>query len=192
MKRYLIIIPILLFIFLDACNNNSEISPAMSTAVVQTITAAIVTPTVTYTPMYITALSQISLDLNTAIESAEVSSKFDQLEHTIGSTYQVTDVNLVPNDTTPSSLELVVDCTCALNTNCCTPNRAFAITMAAMYAYQSDIEYQVPGTVNKLVVICLHDNSSVGSFSVSWYAVMNFLSDPANGYQLKSELTFVP
>jgi hypothetical protein len=142
--------------------------------------------------MYITAKSDISWHLNTGIEIAEVSSKFDQLEHSIGAAYQITDVNFDPNDSTASSLQLVVDCTCALNTNCCTVNRAFVVTMAAMYMYQSDIEAQIPDTVSKLVVICRYENKSVGSITVSWYAVKNFLLDPVNGYQLKSEVTYEP
>lgn len=193
MKRFLLVIPVILFVFLIACNNNPGVPPEWSTAVVQTLTATVVTPTISPTPMYVREKAIISRDLNAAIEVAEVLSGFERLEHSIGASYQVSKVDFSPDNNIAAVLRISVTCQCASDNNCCTVEQAFLTTMAAMYSYQSEIIETVPTTVSKLNVMCLYHDRSCGSINVSWYAVKNFLYDPtSNCYLLASEVTHEP
>jgi hypothetical protein len=195
MKRYLLSIPILLFTFLNACNGSSEISPAVHTAVVQTMTAAVITPTITPTPMYVTERYEIDEYLNTAIKNSEVLTKFDQLEYAIGAHYRVTDVKFLSGNgdtTNPTTFEVDISCECPTNIDCCTRERAFVIAMIAMNAYQGYIIERVPYSVDTFRVRCSDHNDPNGGISASWYSVTNFLADPTNGYRLQSQVTYEP
>jgi hypothetical protein len=192
MKRYLIIIPLLLFIILNACSGSSEISPAIHTAVVQTMTATFWTPSFTPIPMYVTERSVLTRDLYSGIETAEVLNISDQLEHTIGVDYQIRDVKLLPENSIATLFEVDVNCVCVLDHYCCTPQRTFVIAMMAMSQNRLDILSAVPTTVNSMKVMCFNPNGSSDGISVQWNDVINFLNDPNNINQFTYKATPVP
>jgi len=111
MKRLLPIVPVFLLILLNACGNTpAGISPAEGTAVGQTQTAAVWTPTITSTPD--PNESKIVEWLNDGLSSA------DMLEKALDASYYARDVSF-PNVPGSSSTVFRVDirCECAVNTH---------------------------------------------------------------------------
>src|ERR671927_1199268 len=141
MKRFLFAIPLILFILLNACGKMpTGIPPVQGTAVGETQTAAVWTPTITSTPD--PNESKIVEWLNAELEGV------DSLEQILDASYQVQDV-LFPPAPNSSSMIFRVDirCQCAVNTQCCVPERIFVTTLSAMKNRADKIVGQVPTNV---------------------------------------------
>ena len=183
MKRFLPLIPIFLFVFLNACGNNPEvISPAQGTAVAQTQTATMWTPTITHTPD--PNESKIVEWLNEGLSAA------DPLEKTLDANYQIQDVwfPIASSNSSYTVFQVDMRCQCAINTQCCIPERMFVVTMYAMKNRADKIIEQVPGNISEVKVVCINNGSRIAVMAASWIDVRGYLVDQINGYQLGSRV----
>lgn len=180
MKRYFPLIPFVLFLFLNSCGEVPEgITPAEGTAVAQTQTAVMWTPTITSTPD--PNESKIVEWLNETLLDA------DPLESTIDAKYQVVDVTfpVTQGSSPPAIFRVDVRCECALlNERCCIPERIFVLTMRAMKNRAEKVMGQVPVSVNEIKVVCFDHTTQIGVMAASWTYVKDYLLDQLNGYQL--------
>jgi hypothetical protein len=182
MKRFLPLIPFFLFIFLNACGNTpAEISPSEGTAVGQTQTAVMWTPTITHTPD--PNESRIVEWLNEGLSAA------DPLEKTLDAIYQIQDVWFpLTAGNSYAVFQVDIRCQCAINTGCCIPERMFVVTMYAMKNHADKIMEQMPGNINEVKVLCINNGSRIAMMAASWTDVMGYLIDQINGYQLGSRV----
>lgn len=182
MRRFLFMIPLLLFPLLHACVNPPPgVSPVIGTAVGETQTAAVWTPTITSTPD--PNESKIVEWLNAELSSV------DALEQILDASYQVQDV-LFPPAASGSSIVFRVDirCQCAVNTQCCVPERAFVTTLSAMKNRADKIVVQVPGNVSELKVVCFNNGQYIAVVAALWQDVKSYLLKEINGYQFGSRV----
>lgn len=182
MKRLLPIAPVFLFILLNACGNTpAEISPAEGTAVAQTQTATMWTPTITHTPD--PNESKIVEWLNEGLSGA------DPLEKILDASYQIQDVWFpITSSNSYTIFQVDIRCQCATNTQCCVPERMFVVTMYAMKNRADKIIEQVPGNINEIKVVCINNGSRIAVMAASWTDVKGYLLDQINGYQLGSRV----
>jgi hypothetical protein len=181
MKRVLFVVPIVLFIILNACAGNvTTIAPPVGTAVAETQTASIWTPTISPTPD--PNESKIVEWLN-----AELSNT-DALEQTLDARYQVVDVSFPTVNGLATIIRVDIRCECAINGQCCLPERMFVTTIASLKKRAEKIMGQVPGTVSELKVVCYDHVTQVGVISASWADVKGYVADQLNGYQLGSRV----
>ena len=179
MKRFISIVPVLLFMLLNACADASvsAISPDVGTAVGQTQTAAMWTPTITFTPD--PDEPKIVEWLNEALAEA------DPLEKTLDASYRAVDVSFPFIAGGPSTVFRVdIRCECAVNTQCCIPERMFVLSMQAMKKRADKIIEQVPGSVSDVRVVCFDHGTQIGVMFAWWTDVKAYLLDQINGYQL--------
>ena len=182
MKRFLFVIPFLLFILLNACGNTAaQITPFEGTAVGETQTASMWTPTITSTPD--PNESKIVEWLNAELSSA------DALEQILDASYQVQDV-LFPLAASGSSIVFRVDirCQCAVNTQCCVPERIFVTALSAMTNRADKIVEQVPPNVSELKVVCFSNGVNIAVVAALWQDVKDYLLKQINGYQFGSRV----
>jgi hypothetical protein len=182
MKRFLFAIPFLLFLLLNACGNiPSVVSPIIGTAVGETQTAAIWTPTITSTPD--PNESKIVEWLNAELSGV------DALEQILDASYQVQDV-LFPPASSGTSIVFRVDirCQCAVNTGCCVPERIFVTTLAAMKNRADKILEQVPPNVSELKVVCFDNGVKIAVEAALWPDAKSYLLKEINGYQFGSRV----
>ena len=182
MKRFLLTFPLVLFILLNACvSTPTVITPIEGTAVGQTQTAAVWTPTITSTPD--PNESKIVEWLNAEFSDA------DSLEQILDASYQVQDV-LFPIAPAGSTTIFRVDirCQCAVNTQCCVPERIFVATLQAMKNRADKIVEQVPGNVSELKVVCFNNGLNIAVMGSSWQDVKAYLQTEINGYQFGSRV----
>ena len=187
MKRFLFVIPFLLFILLNACGNTAaQITPFEGTAVGETQTATMWTPTITSTPD--PNESKIVEWLNAELSSAELSSA-DALEQILDASYQVQDV-LFPLAASGSSIVFRVDirCQCAVNTQCCVPERIFVAALSAMKNRADKIMEQVPSNVSELKVVCFNNGINIAVEAALWQDAKSYLLKEINGYQFGSRV----
>jgi hypothetical protein len=81
-----------------------------------------------------------------------------------------------------------VRCECAINGQCCIPERTFVVTIASLKKRGEKILEQVPGTVNELKVVCYDHLTQVGVMSASWMDIKGYFLEQINGYQLGSRV----
>jgi len=159
-----------------------DISPAQGTAVGQTQTATMWTPTITPTPD--PNESKIVEWLNDGLAST------DALEKTLDANYQAVDVSFPPVlDSSPVIFRVNIRCECAMNTPCCFPERMFVVTMAAMKSRADKIIGQVPGSISQVNVVCFDHANQIGVIYAGWSDVKGYLLDEINGYQLGSRVS---
>jgi hypothetical protein len=151
------------------------------TAVGQTQTAAVWTPTITSTPD--PNESKIVEWLNAEFADA------DSLEQILDASYQVQDV-FFPLAASGSSLIFRVDirCQCAVNMQCCIPERIFVATLWVMKNRADKIVEQVPGNVSELKVVCFSNGLNIAVMAATWQDVKDYLQTVINGYQLGSRV----
>ena len=161
-------------------------------------------PASTSTPMSISTLAPpatvdtVSRDiyyyLNMAIEDMERSTKFNQLEHINGASYQVVYVGFQHENGVPVTLQVQTRCECAGNGDCCSPTHTFVITMQAMdeATYEPLILERVPLTVRNLEVLTFDHTIPAGGALVPWLDVVSFLQGTLDGFRLWFEVTPVP
>src|SRR5512145_1457547 len=182
MRRFLFMIPFLLFLLLHACVNPPQgVSPVIGTAVGETQTAMVWTPTITSTPD--PNESKIVEWLNAELAGA------DSLEQMLDASYQVQDV-LFPFALSGSSTIFRVDirCQCAVNTQCCVPERIFVATLLAMRSRADKIVEQVPTNVSELKVVCFNNGMNLAVLGASWQDARGYLLKELNGYQFGSRV----
>jgi len=182
-KRFLPTLPIFLFLLLNACGNQEVgISNVQWTAVWQTQTATVWTPTATLPPD--PNESKIVDWLNEALSSEDT-----ELERMVDADYQVQDV-LFPPASDNSSLVFRVDirCQCPLNTQCCIPERMFVAAVLAMKARADKVIKEVPGNVSEVKVVCFKDGIRIGVMATQWKDAKAFLGKDLNGYQFGSRV----
>ena len=182
MKRLLAILPVFLFILLNACGDNSPgIPPDQGTAVGQTQTAAVWTPTITNTPD--PNESKIVEWLNEELATA------DALERTLDAHYLARNASFPFASSSSSTVFLVeIRCECAVNTQCCIPERMFVVTMWAMKKRAEKIIEQVPGSVSEMRMVCFDRGTQIAVMAAWWTDVKSYLLDQNNGYQLGSRV----
>ena len=190
MKRFLLLIPIILLVLLNACSNNSANTAATQTAAAQTQTAQAWTSTPGPSPTFDSASPSIFNYLNLAIEHMETSDKFHQLEHITGASYQVTRVEFPQENNVSTIFRVEARCECAANAQCCSPTRTFVVTLNAM----DDLEFReriiqlVPPTVRNLEVQTFDHGTPTNLMSVPWANVQSFLRNQISGFELASEV----
>ena len=181
MKRVFFVVPIVLLLLLNACAGDiTAIAPPVGTAVAETQTASIWTPTISPTPD--PNESKIVEWLNAELSNA------DALEQTLDARYQVVDVSFPPVNGLATSIRVDIRCECATNGQCCIPERMFVVTMGSLKKRTDKIVEQVPGTVNELKVVCYDHVTQVGVMSASWMDVKSYFLEQLNGYQLGSRV----
>jgi len=182
MKRFLQVVPVLFLALLNACGTVSPTVPGdIGTAVAQTQTAAVWTPTIS--PTVDPNEQKIVEWLNAELSAA------DSLEQTLDARYQAVDVSF-PIAANGSTILFRVDvrCECASYTACCMPERTFVVTMWAMKKRQEKILEQMPGNLSELKVVCFDRLNYVGVMSAWWPDVRSYMLDQINGSQLGSRV----
>ena len=182
MKRFTLIIPVSLFAFLIACGNQAgEISPAQWTAVWQTQTATLWTPTITTTPD--PSENKIVEWLNAEFSSAE------PLEQTLDATYRAVDASFpIMPDGASTVFRVDIRCECATYSQCCNPERMFVAVMDAMKKRTDRIMEQVPGSVMQMKVVCYDHTAQLGVVAAWWSDAGGYLRGEINGYQFGSRV----
>ena len=181
LKRVLFIVPIVLLVILNACvGNASLVAPPVGTAVGETQTASVWTPTVSPTPD--PNESKIVEWLNAELSAA------DALEQTVDARYQVMDVSFPAVNGQAVAIRVDMRCECALNGQCCVPERMFVVTLGSLKKRAEKILEQVPGTVGELKVVCYDHTSQVGVMAALWVDARGYLLEQINGYQLGSRV----
>jgi hypothetical protein len=181
MKRVLFVIPVFLLVIVNACaSGGSVVAPPLGTAVGETQTASVWTPTISPTP---------DPDESKIVEwlNAELSDS-DALEQTVDAKYQVVDVSFPAVNGLVTAIRVDVRCECAMGGPCCIPERTFVVTIASLKKRAEKILEQVPGTVNELKVVCYDHLTQVGVMSASWMDVKGYFMEQINGYQLGSRV----
>jgi hypothetical protein len=180
MKRLLPFFPVLALIFLNACGNTDPqtVPDPMKTAVVQSLTATMWTPTIT--PTLDPNEPRILEWLNAGLPS-------DQLEATLDTKYQVVDVTfpIVPGSSS-TVFRIDVRCQCATGNQCCVPERMFVVTMWSMKQQADKIIEQVPDSTSQVKVVCFDHVVQIGVMAATWADVKDYLRENINGYQLGS------
>jgi hypothetical protein len=175
-KRPVLILLLAGLIGLAACGNS--LTPAQLTLAVQTLTAAVYTPTTTSTPD--PDESAIVMLLNRGL--AETT---DPLSQTIDARYQVVDASFpVGADGSPTTFRVDVRCECAAATACCTLERTFVVVTAAMKVGAEKIGRQVPNSVASLQVVCFDHGSQTGMMIAGWNDMVSYFTGLINGFQL--------
>jgi hypothetical protein len=181
MKRYLLIIPILLLVLLNACGSGTEPNSATQTAILWTATPS-------PTPMYAPNAFAILQILNVEIERIELLDDISWLEHMIGADYQVPNVLFQFDNGIATVYQVNTHCECTDGDPCCSPERTFVVTMMVMKARQADIVPLVPGTVMSMEVWCYADDNRQAIMSAPWYDTKNFLEGRLTGAQFASQV----
>lgn len=181
MKRVVFVIPIVLLMILNACASDvSAVAPPVGTAVGETQTASVWTPTISPTPD--PNESKIVEWLNAELSQA------DALEQTVDAKYQVVDVSFPAVNGAATTIRVDVRCECAMNGQCCVPERTFVVTVGSLKKRADKILEQVPGTVIELKVVCYDHLTQVGAMSAAWADVKGYLLEQINGFQLGSRV----
>lgn len=190
MKRFLFIIPFILLLPLNACGTPPGVVPTdMGTAVGQTQTAAMWTPTITPTSTPDPNESMIVVLLNSELPEDNMLDRMKQLETAIGARYQVVDVAFTGENNMAEVFKVFVQCECATTAPCCSPERMFTVTMRAMEVNATSILRDVPETVRHLSVVCRDHGEQFAVLSVGWEDVKGFLRGEINGLQFGSRVT---
>jgi hypothetical protein len=183
MKRFLVVIPIFLLIVLGACGTASgQVNSEMGTAVAQTQTASIWTPTpVTPSPTTVPKGAVIVDALNNVVRDS------DPLGSAIDVKFYITDVGFDPAGNPPimTTMRIQIECEWVLKP-ACTTERAFVVLMHAFEnngARKKMIE-QMPPTIQFVQVNATDHLAPIGAIVVRWQDVIAFTSNDITGDQL--------
>lgn len=183
MKRVVVVVAFILLAFLYACGPllNTPIPPAIGTAVAQTQTASMWTPTLTPT---------LSPDMNKIKQLINEGFQTDDLEMTLDARYKVNDAWFPYLSNSSSQIfHLDIHCECAINSHCCTPERTFVVTINAMKNHAEDIIAQVPENIIRVDVVCHNSSGAMGSMGAAWSDVKRFLLEEIDGNALGWSVT---
>jgi hypothetical protein len=211
MKRSLVLVPIILLVLLNACGqpNSGGISPELWTAMAGTLTATNMPPTITPTGTYlpngqwlVTSLNSVSSQYAGSgnwenrggmITDTGVAVNLDQLEDVIGSDLHILDVQFPLAGNGPAvNFQVYARCECATDSQCCTPEHMFVLTLRNLYMAVQPYLYpqvylaqgQAPSSIEELQVLCYDHNRPMATMVAPWSAVQSFLLGQINGYQL--------
>ena len=197
MKRSLVLIPILLLVFLNACaTGTGNAAPAEPTATLewnkfwQALTATYMPPpTGTAAPntqMIVGTMNEWGRDSGGYMTLEE---KLVVLEDNLGADFIILDVQFQKENGVDRIFQVYAGCECASGSLCCTPEHMFVLTMGQLVVavnqstYQSSIASQVPGTIQEMEVVCLDRRKQIGVMSVPWADVQSFLRGELTGTQ---------
>jgi len=186
MKRFLPILPIFFLLLLNSCDGSTPgIPPDIGTAVAETQTALMWTPTLTASPD--PPENKIVEWLNTELLKAEQPE--DQLEQTLDARYLVTGVSF-PYAPGSSSQIFRVDfrCECSTNTNCCVPERMFVVLIKAMRESKDKLVNNIPLNVGNIKVICYDHTVQNYVIGADWTIVKGYLKGNVTGYELGAQV----
>jgi hypothetical protein len=190
MKRYLLVIPLILFVVLNACG-----SPGTPTTGGVFVTF---TPTMEPVAMYASQSAYAFMNLNLAIERLETLDKFTELEHVTGASYQVTNVDFPLENGMPTVFQVATRCECARNAECCSPTRTFVVTLLAFNNamtydpnFSNWIQQGVPVEVRNMSVRIFDHATETEVINVPWENVKIFLYQPDSfrGFELGARVT---
>jgi len=176
MKRSLIlVIPIALLVFINACNMSSgalpKYSPEQWTAIAQTQQV-----------MGQPGADRIKNWLNAAPTDYD---KFDALEENLVGKYDVMGVAF-PNDN--YYLQVDMNCECASGSNCCVPEHMLSLALEKMSKSRDQIIAEVPGTVKYLDVVCHDHKFAFAAMYAPWDTVKSFLLGQIQASDLSSSV----
>lgn len=181
MKRALPAVPLVLFIFLNACVS-AGVPPETGTAVANTQTATMWTAVATASPISNDTRNEL-FTLLTQPSPAGFASELEKLENIIGGSYEVLNVDFQTNEGGSLIFRVMLNCKCGYKTPCCHTDRMFVYTMGKMYQSQAKIIEKMPPEVKIVTVNCLDQMSPIGEMSADWADVKNFISGTLPGSQ---------
>jgi len=187
MKRFLMIVPIVLFIFLNACGISSNpVSPDVGTFVAQTQTATMWTATpVLPSPTLIPKESVIVDTLNSALRGV------DPLDEAIDAKFFISDLGFDTGGNPPVivKMRIHIECEWILHPTC-TPERGFVNFMHVfeMKDVRKKIIEQIPATVESVQIESYDHMVQIGSLSIGWQDMMAFVDGDITGDQLAARV----
>lgn len=158
--------------------------PALTlTDAILTLTATVMTPTITATPIPNTArLVEI---LNRNLVGA------DPLADTVDARYSVLDVQFAADaEHNLVTLKVNVECECVYS-SCCSTERTFVQLMHAMVAKpktMDEIRAQIPATIVEVQVAAFDHMQPRGTILVQWADVLLYAAGQINGNQLGARI----
>jgi hypothetical protein len=186
-KRFLVVIPVFLFIFLGACGvPGNQIDPRAITLVVQTLTATMWTPTpVTPSPTSVPKEVVVVNTLNGVLRGA------DPLGEAIDAKFYIIDVGFEASGNPPVllTMRVHVECEWILKPSC-TAERAFVVLMHAFErdGVRNKIIEQIPATIEWVQVMVFDHLSHIGTIAVRWQDIVAFASKDISGDQLAARV----
>ena len=186
MKRFLVVIPILLLI-LNSCGNfePTGVPASMSTAVIESLTATMWSPTPTETPD--PPENKIVEWLNA--ELVKVDQPEEQLEQTLDARYLVTGVRFESIQGSSAQVFWVnFRCECPTNTNCCFPERMFVVLIKAMKESKDKVINKVPSNVGTIKVVCFDHTTQNSVVWADWGTVKGYLNGNISAYELGAQV----
>ncbi|MCL4530233.1 MAG: hypothetical protein M1282_12550 [Chloroflexi bacterium] len=188
LKRVLPFLPLLVILVFTACSSVSPqqggISPEEVTAVIQTMTAALWTPTPSLTP------EPDSRTITDLLNGVMIGS--DPLSETIEAKFNVLDVRfpIEPNSKKVVTMQMDVECEWIFTDNC-TPEETFVHLMKGFDPKSKlidKISAQVPPTVKIVEVTTFNHRVQNGKIIVNWQDMVDFATGKINGNQLGSRI----
>jgi hypothetical protein len=161
MKRsFVIVIPLLLLILLNACDINRGALPPYSNA---QWTAIAKTQQVMAQPHN----ERIRNLLNRTLDY----DRFSQFEEKVVGNYDITGVDF-PYGT---YFQIHMNCQCIDGSSCCDRRRMFFVAVWRMYLSKYEILVDVPDTVQNLDVVCYNNTAPFAVVEAPWGLVKDFL-----------------
>jgi len=189
MKRFLLIIPIILFAALGACGDPSGqvLDPKIITYVAQTQTAAAWTPTpVTPTATAVPNQATIVNTLNDALRGA------DPLGEALDARFYVTDLVFEMSGKPPvtDKVRISVECEWVYKSSC-TAQRTFVVLL---HIFERDgvrkkINAQFPETIKTLQIVAFDRMQPIGTMEILWKDLLAFADNEITGEQLAARAT---
>jgi hypothetical protein len=182
MKRFLIVIPVVLFIILAACGSDNTVNPDVGTMVAQTQTAKMVTATPTTT--HVPSQAAIVNALNGALRGA------DPLEEGFDARFNIIDIVFEVNGNPPFTDKIIIHIECEyVYKQTCTAERSFVVLMHVFQkeGVRNKVIEQIPETI-KTVQVKVFDNrnnrSQIGVVEALWQDVLAYGKGEITGDQL--------
>ena len=180
LRRLLPFIPLILLV---ACLPDAS-DPELQHAVIQTLTATVLTPTPSATPEPNTP--GIVDILNNAMRGA------DPLEETIDARFSVIDAHVILDRVTHQATTLRIHADCEwIFTDGCTPEQTFVVLMRALRVNDKVIKKigdDIPSTISTLQVVTFDRMAQRGMLGVSWSDIVEYAVGRINGNQLGSRV----
>jgi hypothetical protein len=179
--------PFLPCVIMIACISMGGVSPADQTAVVQTLTATVWTPTPpTASPTPEPNLIAIIEILNNAMVGS------DPLAETIKAKFSIIDARILMDGAANLAgiLQLSIECEWIFSDSC-TLEETFVVLMRALTAddkVTGKIIEQVPLTVHTLQMVAFDHMLQTGMIAVNWQDVMDYAAGRINGNQLGARI----
>jgi len=187
MRRFLVIIPIFLFVLLGACSNTrgGEIDPTIGAFVAQTQTATMWTPApITPTPSVAPKQALIVKALND-----EFQKQADPLEETLDAKFSIIDIGFDLSGSPPATTTMQVHVECEwISRPSCTEARAFIVFARAFKGVKPGVRQkiieQVPETVLIVQIRAFDHMNEIGIIEITWECLLSFANDEITGEQL--------